>query len=262
MGHYRKLDPERITKTLTLLHLRIEERFPGAGLGQVCADLTELAQGAKQKAREIGEPNYWLRAGTMAIMLAGLAALYYVGGIIQFKRTTDNLFGVLQGIDSFVNLLIVMGAGVFFLTTLETRWKRRQALKAVHELRAIVHVIDMHQLTKDPSAHAQVSTPTPHSPLRKLTPYELMRYLDYSSEMLSLSAKVAELYAQSTRDPVVMDAVSGLGQMTTNLTNKIWQKITIIQANENWKSGLRDGAPKRAAKLAPGTKSAPGDADV
>jgi hypothetical protein len=34
--------------------------------------------------------------------------------------------------------------------TIETRVKRRRALRAIHELRSIAHVIDMHQLTKDP----------------------------------------------------------------------------------------------------------------
>lgn len=239
MDGYRKLEPECIVKTLAILQLRIEERFPGAGLGKVCGALSEIARGAKAKALQIARPNLWLRAGAMAIILVGLAGLYYVGGIIQFKRSTENLFGVMQGIEASVNLIIVMGAAVFFLWSLETRWKRHQALKDLYELRSIVHVIDMHQLTKDPAAHATVSAPTPHSPERKLTPYELMRYLDYSSEMLSLSAKVGVLYAQSFRDPVVLSAVSDLGQITTNLTNKIWQKITIIQANENWRSAGR-----------------------
>ena len=42
-------------------------------------------------------------------------------------------------------------------------------------------------------------------------------------------AKVAALYAQSSKDPIVVDAVSDIGQITTNLSNKIWQKITLVQ---------------------------------
>jgi len=37
-----------------------------------------------------------------------------------------------------------------FLTTLESRVKRARALAMIHELRSIAHIIDMHQLTKDP----------------------------------------------------------------------------------------------------------------
>ena len=45
---------------------------------------------------------------------------------------------------------IIIGAALFFLTTFETRIKRSKALDALEELRSISHVIDMHQLTKDP----------------------------------------------------------------------------------------------------------------
>jgi len=41
---YRKLDPGLITKTLEALLRRIEERFPGSGLGRVCTDLVTLAR--------------------------------------------------------------------------------------------------------------------------------------------------------------------------------------------------------------------------
>jgi hypothetical protein len=47
--------------------------------------------------------------------------------------------------------------------------------------------------------------------------------------MLSLAAKVAALYAQSTKDPVVIETASDLAQITSNLSNKIWQKINIVQ---------------------------------
>jgi hypothetical protein len=62
-----------------------------------------------------------------------------------------------------------------------------------------------------------------------MTPFELVRYLDYCSEMLSLVAKVAALYAQDVRDPVVIETVSDLESMTTNLSRKVWQKISIVE---------------------------------
>jgi hypothetical protein len=62
-----------------------------------------------------------------------------------------------------------------------------------------------------------------------MSPFELARYLDYCSEMLSLSAKIAALYAQATKDPVIIDAARGLEQLTANLSSKIWQKIRMTQ---------------------------------
>ena len=61
-----------------------------------------------------------------------------------------------------------------------------------------------------------------------MTPFELTRYLDYCSEMLSLTSKLAAVYAQNLPDPVVIDAVNEVESLTTNLSQKIWQKITIL----------------------------------
>jgi len=60
------------------------------------------------------------------------------------------LFPLLQIAESAVNDLIFLGVAVFFLSSLEARVKRHEALRALHQLRSLAHVIDMHQLTKDP----------------------------------------------------------------------------------------------------------------
>jgi hypothetical protein len=73
---------------------------------------------------------------------------------------------------------------------------------------------------------------TSSSPDRGLTPFELVRYLDYCSEMLSLTAKLAALYAEKLSDPVVVDTVGDLERLTSDLSGKIWQKITIVQSLE------------------------------
>ena len=49
--------------------------------------------------------------------------------------------------------------------------------------------------------------------------------------MLSLTSKLAALYAQNLPDPVVIDAVNEIESLTTNLSQKIWQKITIVDAS-------------------------------
>jgi hypothetical protein len=226
---YRILDAERIVATLETLRRRIAERFPDASLTKVCAELTAIARESGERARRIATPDYALRAGSVLVIVGGLALLVYAGAIIEVKREGTNVYGILQGIESGFNILLLMGAAIFFLVTFETRWKRRRALGDVHELRSIVHVIDMHQLTKDPSAITEGASPTASSPERKMSPYDLGRYLDYCSELLSLTAKVAALYAQSSKDPVVIEAASDIGQITTNLSNKIWQKIALMQ---------------------------------
>jgi uncharacterized membrane protein YccC len=173
---------------------------------------------------------YGLRMASIIIVVLGLAAIAALFLSVQVQSPTTELFGMMQGIDSSVNLLIVVGAAVIYLTTLESRRKRRTALSHLHELRSIVHVIDMHQLTKDPSQLVNPVPVTPSSPPRTMSEAELTRYLDYCSELLSLTGKVAALYAQSSTDTEVVEAVNDLERLTTNLSHKIWQKITILQS--------------------------------
>ena len=101
-------------------------------------------------------------------------------------------------------------------------------MKAIHELRALAHIIDMHQLTKDPHVITNPGGQTKSSPKRTMTDFELSRYLDYCSEMLSLIGKVAALYVQRFDDPVALSAVDQIEDLTTGLSRKIWQKIMII----------------------------------
>lgn len=225
---YLSLDPRLIVATLDQLHRRIAERFPDSGLTKVCADLCDVGRRSHQRAEAIERPAYLLRAGTLLLIMLGLALLIYVAGLlVSSQRASDDLFSTIQAIDASFNIVILTGATIFFLVSLEERIKRRRSLLALNELRSIVHVIDMHQLTKDP---VMLSGPrTAASPERHMTPFELTRYLDYCSEMLSLTAKIAALYAQSSSDAVVIDVVSDLTTLTTNLSSKIWQKITLVQ---------------------------------
>ena len=228
---YRTLDPDKIVASLVILEKRIDERFPQSGLGRVCAELNGIAKENKIRAERIGRPNVLLRAGVFLVIAGLLLLLSRVALLIDFTKTAaDSVYTVLQGIEASMNILVLVGALAVFLVTCEDRLKRRRALAALHELRSIAHVIDMHQLTKDPSGIVGGGRDTPSSPHRALTPFLLTRYLDYCSEMLSLTAKVAALYAQNFPDPVVADAVNDLETITASLSQKIWQKINIVQA--------------------------------
>jgi hypothetical protein len=230
LRNFRALDALKVIETIAALERRIGERFPGAGLGAVCGELLMLARESSQRAQTIGRTNTALRALVFSFLLGSLWVLAWIASRIDFTRTNaDNVYSVLQGIEAAANLTVLMGAAVFFLVRIEERVKRRRALSALHELRSIVHVIDMHQLTKDPSGSV-IGGSTPSSPARLLSRFELSRYLDYCSEMLSLTSKVAVLYAQSFPDTEVTDAVSDIERIAAGLSQKIWQKIMILQA--------------------------------
>jgi hypothetical protein len=64
-----------------------------------------------------------------------------------------------------------------------------------------------------------------------MTPFELNRYLDYCSESLALISKIAALYVQDFQDPVLLDAVDDVEDLTAGFSRKIWQKITILESS-------------------------------
>ena len=140
----------------------------------------------------------------------------------------NDILAVTQGLDSAVNLTVLSAGSIWFLAGLERRWKRARALQDLYRLRAFAHVIDMYQLTKDPSVVLAGARPTASSPRRIMSEPQLLRYLDYCSELLALISKLAALYAAHSRDSEVISAVNDIEELTSNLGRKIWQKITIL----------------------------------
>lgn len=227
---YRKLDLTKTKETIDRLKLRIEDRFPESGLSKVCGELSEIASKSSRTIHFVSRPIYWLRIGFGLFILAGLVTLIYSFTLIDPEMGKIEFVDLVQAAESSVNDLIFIGAAIYFLFRTETVIKRKRALKDLHELRTIAHVIDMHQLTKDPKSLNAMGTQ--HSPKREMNNYELSRYLDYCSEMLSLTSKVSALYANDYDDEVVLNAINEIEELTAGLSGKIWQKIVIIKSGE------------------------------
>jgi hypothetical protein len=225
-----QLDAGLIVDTVTTLRQRILERFPGSGLGRLADELLRIARVTDRQLRWVAAPHVPLRVASWAV--GGLILLLLAGLVTRLEVRTDaiTLSELLQASEAAFNDAVLLGAALYFLVSLEARLKRRRALRFLRELRAMAHIVDMHQLTKDPAALVQVGTDTPSSPRRTLTRYELGRYLDYCSEMLALNSKLAALYAQNFDDPVVLAAVDEVETLTTGLSGKIWQKIVILSS--------------------------------
>ncbi len=226
---YRHLDADKTVATVARLISRISERFPESSLSRVCEELHSVAEESKARALQIARPNYWLRLSVALVVALSLLGLYYSISLLEIASRPFSIGELVQASEAGINDVVLIGAAILFLVTVETRVKRARALKALHELRSIAHVIDMHQLTKDPGRLSRDMILTPSSPSSKMSAYELTRYLDYCSEMLSLTGKVGALYAQNFEDAVVLSAVNDLEGLTTGLSRKIWQKIMILQ---------------------------------
>jgi hypothetical protein len=226
---YRNLDPTLIVETVGQLNVRVNERFPKSGLGQVASELYDVAREVVGRTESINRPHVLLRAGSTLIIVALAGALGAVLFKLRLAPGEWTWLSVIQVLESAINDIVLLGAGLFFLVTLESRIKRRRALKAIHELRSLAHIIDMHQLTKDPHVLLENGPRTANSPMRTLSKYQLARYLDYCSEMLSLLGKLAALYVQRFDDSVALAAVDGIEDLTNGLSRKIWQKIAMLE---------------------------------
>ncbi len=227
-GPFRHLDEAKVLRTIARLRDRIAERFPDSGLAGVAAALLALGEGTAARVERLRRPHWPLRIAGGAAVLA-LAGLFLgLFAVLGLPVGMDGVADLVQSTEAALNALFLVGAAVFFLVTLETRLKRREALAALHELRSVAHIVDMHQLTKDPDRLTFPQPDTRSSPRRELTVPELGRYLDYCSELLSLVSKLAALHAEHLNDPVVLAAVNDLESLTEGLSAKIWQKITLL----------------------------------
>jgi fumarate reductase subunit D len=227
---YRTLDAKLIIETAERLEKRVAERFPDSGLRGVAIELVSLSRDLAKAAKALEAPIWWLRGVVITAIAAGALMFLFVGTILPLGRIsgTHDAIQSVQGIESLINMIILAMLGFLALIRTEERIKRKQVFRKLHGLRSLIHVIDMHQLTKDPAALSTDFKPTSHSPARITDRADLARYLDYCSEMLSITGKIAALFAQSVNDDVVVDGVNDIESLGSNLSRKIWQKITLI----------------------------------
>ena len=226
---YRTVNPELLHQTIQRLENRIGRHFPQAGLRQVAAELTAISDVAVRTSRRISRPIYLLRVPIWALLIGIFVflavELLLVGRIGEIASVEE----LVQVLEAALGTVFFLAALVAFLLSLESRWKRSRALEAIHELRAIAHVVDMHQLTKDPT-EPNLGEARMAPDARPLTTEEFTRYLDFCGEMLSLISKLAVLYIQDFPDDVAVNAVDEVESLTHALNRRIWQKITLVRA--------------------------------
>ena len=233
---HEPLEPGPVRTTVTHLRERILARFPDRRLPKVAGDLLtlidEVESGAGAGAVRLRAARLASRA-LMVLILAGTVLALVLA--VRDATRADGLFGssldVLPLVETTINDLVFAGIAVYFLWSFPERLQRGRMLALLHRLRSTAHIIDMHQLTKDPEQLRPSFVPTSASKPLDLTRDEMERYLDYCSELLSLVGKTAALCAEESRDSVVLDTVNSIEKLTTGMSRKIWQKISMLPAS-------------------------------
>jgi hypothetical protein len=222
------LEHDRLVKLLEEQMAHVEKRFGDRGLYEVSQKVHDSFERAPQITQEILKPNYWIRFAVLLMGLLMVATIAMAFSQLQF-RLADG-WSVLEGIEAGISTLVYSGVAIIFLVSLEIRQRRQQTLKALQEVRALAHVLDMHQMNKDPEQLVFAAELSDESPENIMTPFLLERYLDYTADLLSLLGKLAAWYAQQVNDPEVLIAINEIEQLTGDMARKIWQKISIINS--------------------------------
>ena len=224
----RRLELAGIVAAADSLAERVDDRFADRGISRLAHEITVLCGETQERLARTQRPYWALRALIGLVLVASAALLVVTASRVRLGGEIDEVGEWLAVVQSGIQDVVFVGIAVAFLVTIEGRLRRRKTLAALHELRSVAHVIDMHQMTKDPDSAVHPERRTAHSPARNLDRFALSRYLDYCSEMLSLTSKLASLYAQESTDATVLAAVREIQELAGALSNKIWQKIMIL----------------------------------
>ena len=230
-GDKIQLAADHVGTTVAQLERRIHARFGERGLTKAVRDLGQLVDRVQTEA---GESHVRLRRTTLAARATSItivAATLFALVISLRSAVIDGLAHTADWVplvESVVNELVFAAIAVLFLWAMPERLERRALLRLLHRLRSLAHVIDMHQLSKDPEQVSLNYVPTALSAGHGLDADQMYHYLNYCSEMLSLTAKTAALCAEHSTDGVVLETISTIETLTTELSNKIWQKISLL----------------------------------
>lgn len=226
-----RLDADRVQASIAHLGRRIEARFPARNLVQVARELADLADevedtsGASRTRLRIAR---WVSL-VVGTVIAGLTVLIVVAVLRQVRaEVAGGSAEWVPLVESGINDVVFAGIAVWFLAALPSRFERARILALLHRLRSLAHVIDMHQLTKSPEHLSPDYTPTDVSVRDPMTREQMATYLDYCSELLSLTGKVAALCAEASGDDVILETVAGVESLTSDLAATVWQKVAIL----------------------------------
>lgn len=242
---YRALDPEKLVEASRRLAGKVETSFPESGLAALAREVACLTRETVVRLTFIERPNWWLRIAVGVLVLITVTGPLLFSAMLQFSETVTSLGDFLEATDAGLQMLLLLGGSIAFLVTLESRIRRNRALGAIAEFRSMAHLVDMHQINKDPGIDQR---PAPAgTDLRTVrSDAQLALYLDHASDMLALIGKLAAYYGQHLRDRVVLDAVNEIENLTTGLSAKLWQKILMAQDSMAGERGISRTLPHRS----------------
>ena len=161
-----RLSAAPVQEMVVQLEHRIAARFPDRGLRGVARDLTlmagEVADNALETQRRLRSVRVAARGLSLVVVVATVAVLA-VALRDAVRAGALSTFEWVPLVESIINDLVFAAIAVYFLYALPGRLARERLLTQLHRLRSLAHIVDMHQLTKDPERLRPGFRPTAES---------------------------------------------------------------------------------------------------
>jgi hypothetical protein len=212
-GRHR-LDASKIVETAKNLANDINARLPESSLAALAEDLTKVAVATRTRGRHAQRPILAIRVvSALAIGLA-VVGLWYLARHLHARwefGTIGELFGALT---AGFNLLVLLAGALWFCATLEARFKRKETLEYIQELREFAHVIDVTQLYYTPGLYRSHHEASPGKMAIDET------YLLYCTQMLGVIGNLAPLYTRGATGDSILRAASEVQMLAMAIATK------------------------------------------
>jgi hypothetical protein len=209
-----RLDAGKIIETARNLAGDINARFPGSSLAGLAEELTKVAVATRTRGRRAHRPILAIRSVSALAIAVALVGLWYLVRHIHTRwefGTIGELFGALT---AGFNLLVLLAGALWFCATLEARFKRKETLGFIQELREFAHVIDVNQLYYTPGLYRSRQEALPGKNAIDET------YLLYCTQMLGVISNLAPLYSRGATGDSILRAASEVQMLAMAITTK------------------------------------------
>ena len=217
-----RLDPAKIIETAENLARRIGDSLPASSLAGLAAQLrgSHVRPMIAPAARS---PNYAIRAASLLAIAATILGLWYLVSHIHTRWEFGTITELFEATDAGFNLLVLLAGALWFLITLETRFKRKKALGFIEELREFIHVIDVTQLYYTPDLY-KVDSANSGTSLNIDYTYPL-----FCTEMLAVISNLAPIYTRGAVGDSILRAVSEVEMLANAVSAKLLSKAESVR---------------------------------
>jgi len=237
-----RLEPSRLIEAAERLDQAVRERLPNTHLAKLSGEILTIARETARRVKEAQRPIFRIRILSALALGTAVVGIVFIARHVQYRAEVENVSEVLEGIDAGFNILILLGGMLLYLTTLESRIKKRRVMENLHELKELLHLVDMNQLAHPPQLFANTSTDPTQAVGRDSF------YLIAHIRMFSLIGNLAAAYSQNVKDDSVLRMAGHIETMASGYTEKLWEMSNLLLQ-------LASQAGRQAEAEAPGPQT-------